>query len=45
MDKDILDLVCLLDLDADADAVDARLNEDLLVLISGDGQRIQKDFR
>ena len=41
----MLDLIRLLDLDADADTVDARLDEDPLVLISGNRQRVQDDFR
>ena len=39
MDEDVLNLVRLLDLDAYPNAVDTRLNEDLLVLVSCDGQR------
>ena len=38
MDQYVLDLVCLLDLNADSDGVDARLDKDSLVLVSGDGQ-------
>lgn len=38
MDEDVLNLVCLLDLDADADAVDARLDQDSLVLVPGNGE-------
>ena len=44
VDQDVFDLVCLLDPDADADAVDTGLDEDTLVLIAGDGQRVQEDF-
>lgn len=44
VDQDMLNLVCLLDSDADADAVDAGLDEDALVLIAGDGQRVEKNF-
>ena len=33
MDEDMLNLVCLLDLNADTGAVDAWLNEDTLVLV------------
>ena len=40
VDQDVLNLVCLLDLDADADTVDAGLNEDSLVLISRNGERV-----
>ncbi|KUI73012.1 hypothetical protein VM1G_11840 [Cytospora mali] len=43
--QDMLDLVGLLDLDADAHAVDAGLDKDALVLVSCDGQRSQKDLR
>ena len=39
-----LDLVGLLDTDADADAVDAGLDEDTLVLVPGDGQGIQQNL-
>lgn len=44
MDQDVLDLVGLLDLDADADAVDAGLDEDPLVLVAGNGQRCEKNL-
>ena len=40
----MLYLIGLLDLDADADAVDARLDENPLVLISGNRQRVQDNF-
>lgn len=39
MNQDGLDLVGLLDLDADANTVDARLDEDLLVLVARNDQR------
>lgn len=42
--KDMLNLVGLLDLDAYPHAVDRRLNVDLLVLIAGDGERVQDDL-
>lgn len=41
VDKNLLNLVCLLDFNADADAVDAWLNEDFLVVIPGHCQWIQ----
>lgn len=41
----MLDLVGLLDLDADAHTVDTRLDEDALVLVAGHGQGVQEDFR
>ena len=44
MDKDLLDFVGLLDFDADADAVDARLDEDTLILVARNGQRGQEDL-
>jgi hypothetical protein len=37
MYQNMLNLVCLLDLDADPDTVDAWLNKDSLVLIPGNG--------
>jgi hypothetical protein len=40
VDQDVFDLVCLLDPDADADAVDTGLDEDTLVLVTGDSQRV-----
>ena len=45
VDQDVLDLICLLYPNADADTVDAGLDEDTLVLIARDGQRVQEDFR
>lgn len=42
--QDVLDLVGLLDLDADAHRVDGRLDEHALVLVTGDGKRGQQDF-
>lgn len=38
VDEQVLNLVGLLDLDADADRVDARLDQDSLVLVAGNGQ-------
>ena len=40
----MLNLVCLFNLDAYAHAVDARLDQDSLVLIARDGEGIQQDF-
>ena len=34
MNQDVLDLISLLDLYTDADTVDARLDEDFLIVIS-----------
>jgi hypothetical protein len=42
--KDMLNLIRLLDLDADSNAIDAGLDQDALVLISGDGERVQQHF-
>ena len=44
VDEDALDLVGLLDTDADTDAVDAGLNKDTLVLVPGHGQGVQQDL-
>lgn len=44
VDEDVLDLVGLLDLDADAHRVDARLDEDPLVLVAGYRQGRQEHF-
>lgn len=44
MNEDLFDLISLLDADADPDTVDARLDVDLLVIISGNSQRFQQDF-
>jgi hypothetical protein len=44
VDKNSLNLVCLLDLDADAHTVDTRLDEDLLILVTCDDQGVQKNF-
>lgn len=40
----MLNLIRLLDLDADAHAIDAGLDQDALVLIPGDGERVQQHF-
>lgn len=40
----MLNLICLLDLDAYPDAVDAWLDQHPLVLVSGNGQRVQQNF-
>jgi hypothetical protein len=45
MYEDILNLVCLLDLDADPHTVYTWLNEHPLILISRNCQRVQKHFR
>jgi len=45
VDEDILDLVCLLDLDGDTDRVDGRLDEHPLMLVAGDGERVQQHLR
>lgn len=45
MHQDMFDLVCLFYSDTNADTVYARLDEDFLVLIAGDGKRIQQKFR
>lgn len=44
VDENVLNLVCLLDLDADADRVDARLDEDALVFVARNRQRSEEDF-
>lgn len=41
----MLDLVCLLDLDGYADTIDAGLDEYPLVLVTGNGQGRQENFR
>lgn len=45
VDEDVLDFIRLLDLYADSHAVDAGLNEDTLVLVARNSQRIEQDFR
>ena len=44
VNQDVLNLVCLLYPDADTNAVDAWLDEDLLILIARNGERIQQHF-
>lgn len=44
VDQDVLDLVGLLDLDGHADGVYAGLDEDPLVLVSGNGQGRKEDL-
>lgn len=41
----MLNLIRLLDLDADAYAIDAGLDENALVFVSGNSERIQQHFR
>lgn len=43
--QDMLNLIRLLDLDADADGVDARLDEDPFVLVPGHRERVQQHLR
>lgn len=40
VDQDVFNLVGLFDLDADSDAVDTRLNQDLFAIVSSNGERI-----
>jgi hypothetical protein len=42
--KDVLDLIRLLDLDANPHAIDARLDQDFLMIISGNSKWVQKDL-
>ncbi len=42
--QDILNLVCLLNLNTDAYAVDTGLDQNSFVFVSGDSQRIEQDF-
>lgn len=44
VDQDVFDFVGLLDLDADAHTVDAGLDEDSLVLVSGNDQGVQQNL-
>ena len=44
MDKNMLYLVCLLNPYTDTDTVDTRLNEDLLIFVPRDCQRIEENF-
>lgn len=43
--EDFLDLIGLLDPDADAHAVDARLDEDALIIVAGDDDVVEQHFR
>ena len=45
VDQDVLNLVCLLDLDADANTVDTRFYQDSFVFIAGYRKRVEKNFR
>jgi hypothetical protein len=42
VDKDMLNLIGLLDLDADSDGVYARLDKDALVLVARNRQRLKE---
>lgn len=44
VDQNVLNLVCLLNFDADAHAVDAWLNVDALIFISRHGEGVEDDF-
>jgi hypothetical protein len=44
MDQYMLDFVGLLDLDADTDGVDARLDQDTFILVSRNSQGLEEDF-
>ena len=44
MYKYVLDLIRLFYFDADSDTIDARLDQDFLILIAGDGQGVEEDF-
>jgi hypothetical protein len=41
----MLDLICLLDLYANSNAVDARFDQDFFVVVPRNGQGIEKGFR
>jgi hypothetical protein len=41
----MLNLICLLDLDADPNTIDTRLDKNPFILVSRNCKRIQKDFR
>jgi hypothetical protein len=45
VDQDVLNLVCLLDLDAYSYTVDTGLDQDALVLVARDGEGVEDDFR
>jgi hypothetical protein len=44
VDQDAFNLVCLLDLDANSDGVDTRLDKDSLVLVTRNRQRSEKNL-
>ena len=44
VDQDVLDFVGLLDLDANAHTVDAGLDKDSLVLVSGNDEGVQQNL-
>lgn len=45
MDQDVFDFICLLNANADTDTVDTGFDEDLLVLVSRDGEGVENQFR
>ncbi len=45
VDEDMFNLICLFDLDADTDTVDAWFDEDSFILVSCHGQGVQENFR
>ena len=45
VDQNVFDLICLLDLDAYAHAVDTGLDENALILVARDGEWVEDDFR
>lgn len=45
VDQDVLDFVCLLDLNAYTDTVDTGLDENALILVARDGEWVEDDFR
>lgn len=44
VDQDVFNLVCLLYPDADADTVDTWFDEDLLIFVARDVQRVQQEL-
>ncbi len=44
MDQDVFDLIRLLYSDTDSNTVDARFDQDFLILVAGDGQWVEEDF-
>ena len=42
--QDVLDLISLLDLDADAHGIDARLDQDFLIVIPRHGQWVEQNL-